>query len=130
MRILIVDDDFFCRLALQEMLKAYGDCHMAANGIEAVEAVRTALHADAPYDLICLDIMMPDMDGHQALIDIRALEGTGGLASLEGAKIVMITAVSDSESIRASIRDRCDYFLVKPIRKEKLIAVLRAMALI
>jgi two-component system chemotaxis response regulator CheY len=103
---------------------------MAANGVEAVDAVRIALQADAPYDLICLDIMMPDMDGHRALTNIRALEGTGGLASLEGAKIVMTTAVSDSESIRESIRERCDYFLIKPIQREKLIAVLRAMALI
>ena len=60
MKTLIVEDDFTSRLLLQEFLKAYGPCHIAGNGGKAIEAVSLALDAQEPYDLICLDIMMPD----------------------------------------------------------------------
>lgn len=130
MKTLIVDDDFVCRLLLQEILKKYGQCHIAVNGKETVAAVRMALEAGAPYDLICLDIMMPEMDGQQALREIRALEEARGIISPGWAKIVMTTALSDSAAIRAAIREQCNYFLVKPIRKDKLLEALREMKLI
>ena len=67
MKTLIVEDDFTSRLLLQEILKRYGAVHIAVNGREAVDAVRAAAESDESYDLICLDIMMPEMDGYQAL---------------------------------------------------------------
>ena len=73
---LIVEDDFACRKALQIFLSEYGNCFIAVNGCEAVEAVRQALDEDQPYDLICLDIMMPEMDGHE-----RSEEHTSELQS-------------------------------------------------
>jgi len=75
MKTLIAEDDFTGRLLLQEILKRYGALHIAVNGKEAVEAVRTAMDAGEPYDLVCLDIMMPEMDGYQALAEISR---TGG----------------------------------------------------
>ena len=63
MKTLIVEDDFTSRLLLQELLRRFGPCHVAVNGVEAVDAVTAALTANAPYDLICLDIMMPVMGG-------------------------------------------------------------------
>ena len=84
MKTLIVEDDFTNRLLLQELIKGYGLPHVAINGKEALEAVRTALEADEPYDLVCLDIMMPEMDGHTALMEMRALEETGAFSPLTG----------------------------------------------
>ena len=130
MKTLIVDDDFVCRLLLQELLKKYGPCHIAVNGKETVEAVHAALDAGEPYELICLDIMMPEMDGQQALKEIRALEGRRGIHSSSCAKIVMTTAVSDSSSVLTAMREQCDCFLTKPIRKEILLDKLRTLALI
>jgi two-component system chemotaxis response regulator CheY len=130
MKTLVVDDDFVCRLLLQEILKKYGQCHIAVNGRETVAAVRMALEAGEPYDLICLDIMMPEMDGQQALKEIRVLEESRGIISPRWAKIVMTTALSDSASIRAAMREQCNYFLVKPIRKDKLIEALYSLELI
>ena len=63
MKTLIVEDDFTSRLYLQELLKGYGPTHIAVNGKEAIEATHLALEAGEPYNLICLDIMMPEMDG-------------------------------------------------------------------
>ena len=130
MKILIVDDDSTCRLLLQEILKNYGQCHIAVNGKEAVEAVRVALEAAVPYDLICLDIMMPEMDGHQGLKEIRALEAAKEVHSPNGAKVVMTTALADQANVMEAIEGRCDYFLVKPIEKAKLLQELHELALI
>jgi two-component system, chemotaxis family, chemotaxis protein CheY len=130
MKILIAEDDFASRLFMQEILKKYGSPHIAVNGREAVEAVRLALDVVEPYDLICLDIMMPEMDGQQALREIRALEEAKGIASPAGAKIVMTTADNDRETVLEAIRGRCDHFLTKPIQKAKLLKELRNMALI
>src|ERR1700688_5072362 len=111
MKTLIVDDDFVCRRLLQELLNRYGPCHIAVNGKEAVEAVRAALDVGEPYNLICLDIMMPEMDGQQALKEIRALEASRGIISPNWARIVMTTAASDSTSVITAMRGQCDYFL-------------------
>ena len=74
MRTLVVEDDFTSRLLLQSFLAKYGDCHIAVNGKEAITAFRTANQEGNKYDLICMDIMMPEMDGQAAITQIRDLE--------------------------------------------------------
>jgi two-component system, chemotaxis family, chemotaxis protein CheY len=130
MKTLIVEDDFTSRLLLQELLKGFGPSHIAVNGKEAVEAARVARESGAPYDLICLDIMMPEMDGQEALRLIRAQEETKGIIFSHGAKIVMTTAVNDLKNVMAAYSSLCDGYLVKPIEKAKLLAELRKMGLI
>lgn len=130
MKTLIVEDDFTCRLLMQEFLKSYGLPHVAINGFEAVEAVRAALDAGQQYDLICLDIMMPGMDGQEALRQIRALEEEHGIFSTDGAKILMATALTDMQNKIDAFSGLCDGFLSKPIHKDKLIGELHKHGLI
>ena len=131
MKTLIVEDDFTGRLLLQELLKHYGPTHIAVNGQEAVEAVRLALEADEPYNLICLDIMMPELDGHAALKQIRALEEEAGTFVTYRTKIVMTTTLlSDTQNAAAAYRSLCDAYLAKPIDKPKLLETLRRLQLI
>ncbi len=130
MKTLIVEDDFTSRLLLQELLKGYGPSHVAVNGKEAVEAVRAALEANEPYDLICLDIMMPEMDGQEALREIRALEDARGITSSYGAKIIMTTALGDLKNVSAAYGSLCDAYLVKPIEKVKLREELNKLELV
>ena len=130
MKTLIVEDDFTSRLLLQELLKSYGPSHIAVNGKEAVEAVRLALEAGEPYDLICLDIMMPEMDGQQALKQIRALEEEEGIISTNGAKIIMTTTLGDPKNAFAALKNLCDAYLVKPLDIPKLINELGKLKLI
>jgi two-component system, chemotaxis family, chemotaxis protein CheY len=130
MKTLIVEDDFTSRLLLQKLLKSYGPLHTANNGKEAVEAVQLALFKDEPYDLICLDIMMPEMDGQEALRQIRALEEATGITSTHGAKIVMTTALGNIKNVATAYRELCDGYLVKPIDKARLLDELRKLKLL
>ncbi len=120
MRILIVEDDFFSRKLLMGYLKPYGDLDVTVNGVEALVAVKEALGNNQHYDLICLDIMMPEMDGQQALKHIRQLEERAGLTEEQGVKVFMTTALSDKETVLQAAQSRCDAFLIKPLRFDKV----------
>ena len=130
MKTLIVEDDFASRTLLQELVKGFGTSHIAVNGKEAVEAVNIALDKNEPYDLICLDIMMPVMDGQVALKEIRALEEARGIISSRGSKIVMTTALKDMKNLGEAFHSLCDDYLDKPIRKAQFLEKLRGLGLI
>ncbi len=132
MKCLIVEDDFSSRLLLQKLLEPYGECHSATNGVEALEAVSAALKSGAPYDLICLDIMMPQMDGQAALKEIRRLEmeEAEGMVPNESAKILMTTALTDRHNILSAYDELADGYLFKPIDRAQLIAFLEEAELL
>lgn len=130
MKTLIVEDDFICRTLLMELLKNFGPAHLGTTGKEAVDMVRVALDANEPYDLICLDIMMPEMDGQQALHAIRAMEYECGRGGLDGARIIMTTALNSPSQIMTAFREQCDGYLVKPINKQKLYDLLQELELL
>ena len=130
MKTLIVEDDFTSRLLLQGLLQSYGPCHVAVNGNEAVQAARNAIAGKAPYNLICIDIMMPEKDGQTALKEIRALESEAGILSSDGSKIIMTTALDDKKNVMSAFREQCDAYLVKPIDRDTLVENLRSLRLI
>jgi two-component system chemotaxis response regulator CheY len=102
-------------------LSRYGACHVAVNGREAVEAFRAALEHGQPYDLICMDIMMPEMGGREAVRQVRALEEARGVNSTHGAKIIMTTAVDDLQEVIRCFQELCDSYLVKPLDLARLL---------
>ena len=130
MRTLIVEDDFTSRLLLQSFLAGYGECHIAVNGKEAIEAFRRAANSGANYDLICMDIMMPEMDGQTALKQIRTIEEERGVNAEHGAKVIMTTALDDIKNVVEAFKGLCDAYLFKPIDTAKLLGHLRALELI
>ena len=130
MRTLIVEDDFTSRLLMQELLKGFGVANIAVDGQEGVEAVRLALKNGEPYNLICLDIMMPGLDGQQTLRVIREMEEEKGIFSTDGAKIIMTTALDDMKNKISAFSGLCDGYLSKPIHKEQLLNELRKLELI
>ncbi|GAG45485.1 unnamed protein product, partial [marine sediment metagenome] len=80
--------------------------------------------------LICLDIMMPRMDGHEALGRIREVEQERGVLLGEGAKIVMTTALGDSKNVFRAFNEQCEGYLVKPIDQEQLQKELKKIGLV
>ncbi|WP_297426401.1 response regulator [Clostridium sp.] len=120
MKILIVDDEFIGRRILTSYLSKYGTCDMASNGLEAIEAFKLAYEEGEPYNLICLDIVMPEINGQDVLKQIREYENSMGIYGLDQAVIIMTTALGDFENIKKSALSKCEGYLVKPIDKEKL----------
>jgi len=130
LKILIVEDDFASFKLLEEYLCEYGDCSVAVNGAETVEAFKEALDEGQPYDLICLDIMLPEMNGHLALEEICKIEREYGISDSDGVKLIMTTAIDDSEDIIKAFKEGCKAYIVKPIINEKLFAEMRKLGLI
>jgi two-component system, chemotaxis family, chemotaxis protein CheY len=130
MKTLIAEDDFTSRLVLQTFLSRYGDCHIAVNGREAVEAFRSALEQGQAYDLVCMDIMMPEMDGREAVRQLRALEEERAILSTSGVKIIMTTAVNDIKEVARCFEELCDAYLVKPINLSELLTQMRSYHLV
>jgi two-component system chemotaxis response regulator CheY len=121
MRFLIVEDDFGSRRLLQAFLKPYGSCDVVVDGEEAIEAFRLAWEDNDPYDAIFLDIMMPKVDGQQALKEIRNIEEKIGIDSVDEVKIVMTTALEDPKNVvEAYHKGGATSYLVKPIDKEMI----------
>lgn len=130
MKILIAEDEFIGRTLLTEMLSPFGTCHAVTNGQEACDAVASC-NVDDLFDLICLDIMMPEMDGQEALKKIRFFEKEAGFTEDKKAKIIMTTAVDDSENImEAFIKGGCDGYLIKPIQRNILVEKIKDLGLI
>ena len=115
---------------MQGYLSKIADCDVAGDGDKAIEAFTRAMDEKAPYDLICLDIMMPNMDGYETLIAIRHMESELSLAGPDCVKIIMTTAIDDQESIVKAFRDGCEAYIVKPVRKEILFAEIEKLGLI
>lgn len=129
MKTLIVEDDFVSRRVIQAILSPLGPCDIAVNGREGLQAFRLARDEGKPYDLVCLDIMMPEVDGMETLRRIREVEREAGVDGLAGVKVIMTTALSDFDSIMSSFRNQCEAYLVKPISRPALLEKVREIGL-
>ncbi len=130
MRSLIVEDNLINQKLLSKLLKALGEVDIAENGRLGAEAFQKAHSQGTPYDLVCLDIMMPEMDGQQTLQEMRKIEDTYGIEGLDRVKVVMTTAVDSRVSIMDAFRSGCEAYLVKPVTKQKLYEQLEKLELI
>jgi two-component system chemotaxis response regulator CheY len=127
---LIVEDDFTSRLLLQTFLARYGECHIATNGREAVTAFSTALASESPYHVICMDILMPEMHGNEAMRQVREMEHARGVFPGRGVKIIMTSGVKEVRQVFQSFDETCDAYLFKPIDTRKLVKELQAFGLL
>jgi two-component system chemotaxis response regulator CheY len=121
MKALVVDDELTTRIILQETLSPYAEVHTCGDGTEAVSACARALDHGGPYDLICMDLMMPRMGGLDALRLIRQEEERHGRIRPRAAKVIVTTASDDAETISTAFRELCDAYLVKPIDAAELL---------
>lgn len=120
MKVLIVDDMSIYRKILKNMLTNVEQCDTAAEGIQALEYFELAHAEKKPYDLILLDITMPEMNGKEFLEIIRKKEKKKKIAVQDQVKIIMITASADSGTITKCFDAGCDGYIVKPVKEDEL----------
>jgi len=130
MKTLIVDDEPLDLLVLQDLMENYGSVRFSTGGREAIDAVRGAREEGAAFDLVCLDMIMPGVDGREALKAIRAEEETAGILLGDGVKIIMTTGQRGPKTIVESFRNACDGYVIKPVEKEKMHEELKVLQLI
>lgn len=129
MRALIVEDEFLSRKVLRSFLMTLFEVDIVVNGREAVEAFKLAHTEGHPYELILMDIMMPEVDGIEALNRIRTMEEEGNLSPK--AKVIMTTALDDPQTVIKTFYDgEASAYIVKPVAKEKLYSELEKLGLL
>jgi two-component system chemotaxis response regulator CheY len=131
LRCLIVEDDELSRELLALQMEPYAQCDLASNGLEGVDKFSVALESAEPYQLILLDIVMPEMDGLEAAKVIRKLEDRQGITADRGVQIVVLSSLSTPQDvIQAYVAAQSSAHLVKPVQPEKLVKTLRKLELI
>lgn len=130
MKILLAEDDFATRKFMVNFLSKYGECDVTVDGMEAVDAFMMALEDDEPYDLVCLDVMMPVMDGYQSLAGIRNLEKERKIPEDKAAKVIMTTQLNDEKNVKIAFDLGCTIYSGKPIDKDRFEQALKKLELI
>ena len=130
MKILLAEDDYVTRKAMDSFLSKYGECDVTVDGMEAVDAFMLALEEDDPYDLVCLDIMMPVMVGYQALMGIRNLEKERDIPKEKQVKVIMTTALNDEKNVKMAFELGCTIYSGKPIDQVRFEQALKKLGLV
>jgi two-component system chemotaxis response regulator CheY len=130
MRILIAEDEMVSRKFLFKFLSQYGECDIVVDGLEAIDAFLLSIKDKTPYDLICLDIMMPKVDGVKVLKAIRDLEIQKGILPEKRSKVIMTTALAEAQFVQNAFEIGCEAYAAKPIDTTKLVGVLQKLGLI
>ena len=127
MKILIAEDDVSSGKFIYKFMSAYGDADITVDGMEALDAFVMGLESNEPYDLICVDIMMPKVDGIKVLQVIRKIEQQKQILDAQRAKIIMTTALNDVDLVKKIFDYGCDAYATKPIDVKKMAKVMEKM---
>ncbi|MBF0551224.1 MAG: response regulator [Deltaproteobacteria bacterium] len=114
MKVLIVDDEPETRQAMLGIMEQLGECQAVENGSQAVAAFGKALNDLDLFDLIIIDIKVPQMGGVDALKKIRKLEKDNNLPGSMQAIVMVVTAYSDKNYINACLAAGCDHYILRP----------------
>jgi len=130
MKILIAEDDLASRRFLSKFLAQYGEVDQVVDGLEALDAYLMAIKEKAAYDLICLDIMMPKVDGVKVLKAIRDFEHKQGVVSEQRVKVIMTTALAETDYVNKAFEIGCEAYAAKPIDTNKMFEVIKKLGLV
>jgi two-component system, chemotaxis family, chemotaxis protein CheY len=114
MRFLVIDDELVSRKKMEIIMNTFGECVAVDSGEAALKAYADAIVNGSPFDLITLDVSMPEMDGTEVLYEIRKIEKKSNLPRKKWSKIIMVTAQSDKETVMLCIQVGCDSYITKP----------------
>lgn len=125
MKILIAEDDAVTSRLVESLVAPYGEVHIAKRGSEVISQWEDAVKSDAPFDLIFLDIMMPEVSGQEALELIRDYEKENFIEADKAVKVIMLSSLEDGENIYQAHLQGCVNYLVKPISRDRLIRAIK-----
>lgn len=129
MKSLVVDDDGVSLNKMQKIIGEFGDCVLAETGKDAIEEFNHALDLKQPFELIALDISMPDMSGIDVLIAIRNIEKENGISKDRQCKVMMVTATADQQVVIGSVKAGCNTYIVKPFDRGRVVEKLKSLGL-
>lgn len=129
MKTLIVEDDLVSKKLLASKLAKFGTTDEVSTAREAIIVIKSAFILKDPYDLICLDIGLPDAKGIEVMKKLRRIEDAAGVPSKYAARILMITSDNTNSTVLESYREGCDGFLTKPFNFRKLKSWLNKLGL-
>ncbi len=129
MKILIVDDEMVSRRKMEIIMREYGECQSVENGNAAIRTFTEAIEAGTPFDLMTLDISLPDMEGTTVLKMIRDLEKGNTIPEDRRVRVLMVTAHGDKEIVMTSIAAGCDDYIVKPFTLDTITQKLEKIGL-
>ena len=132
MRILIVDDNYTSRSQIKALFSQYGDCDCAPDGDIAMKLFIAAHEEKIPYDIITMDLDMPDVKGDKVVSKIRNWEKENHIYQDSGsteAEIIMITASSMKDNIMKSFNYGCEAYIVKPVSRQKVDEIVQELKL-
>ena len=121
LKVLVVDDNMVNRVSMEKIMSEFGSVESKKSGQEAVYAFETNLQFGRNYDLVLLDIIMPDIDGLKVLQKMRAIEKEYELSAKERAKIFMVTSHAHKDIVLSSLKIGCDDYIVKPLQREIIV---------
>jgi two-component system chemotaxis response regulator CheY len=120
MRVLIVDKEKESVALLWSNLTALGDLTVVNDGETAYNAFCAAIDDGKPFDLVCLDTNLPQVDGIDLLAGLRQYEESQGIVAKAGAKILVTTQVCSIDNYYAASSAGCTTFLCKPLDWDKI----------
>lgn len=114
MHILVVDDEVASRSKMKTLMKTFGEVQSAENGMDAINLFEKAIESGRPFQLVTLDIEMPDLQGTEVLQLIRQIEKDNHIAPHQRAKIMMVTCRLEKQKVVDCIQTGCDAYIAKP----------------
>ncbi|MBN1982314.1 MAG: response regulator [Chitinivibrionales bacterium] len=114
MKSLVVDDEMVSRKKMETILSNFGECVAVTSGKTAILTFSKAWHSKSPFELMTLDVSMPDMDGLEVLTRIRDIENESKISADRRMKIIMVTSRSDNQTVLTSLQSGCNDYIVKP----------------
>jgi len=114
MKVLVVDDELVSRKKMEKIMTAFGQCVAVENGADALKAVEEGIGKGEPFDLITLDVSMPEMDGTEVMYEIRVIEEQKNIPKENRSKVLMVTGQSDKDTVITCVQAGCDGYVVKP----------------
>lgn len=128
MNILIIEDEPISQKVLLHQLSTLGKCAVASTCKDGIKLFRESADKGEHFNLICLDIMLPDASGQEVLRQIREWEMEQEVKN--PSKILMTTGLNDPENVVMSFQFGCEAYITKPISKDRLYSELRKLGIV